>query len=100
MRLARVLGCRLGLHPRGWRAPLSPASQGGASGTGWGLLAGGGVGVPAGRQSVGLVLDLYGDTRQGVGVLPAVVCAEQELSGSGKYDAYIGLRAAPVAQVQ
>src|SRR5216683_7882229 len=62
--------------------------------------AAGGLGGLARGQAVGLVLDLRGDARQCLAVLPPVVCAEQKFSPSREHDAYVRLSATTVAQVQ
>src|SRR5690242_7981895 len=62
-------------------------------------LPAGGLGL-AGVQPVALVLDLRGDTRQRLAVLPPVVRAEQQFSPSREHDAHVCLGATTVAQVQ
>ena len=52
------------------------------------------------RQAVGLVLDLGGDARERLAVLPRVMRAEQKLSPAWEHDAHVRLGAASVAQVQ
>jgi hypothetical protein len=51
------------------------------------------------RKPFCLVLDLYSDLGERLGVLPAVVSAEKQLPGTGEHNAYVRLGAAPVAYV-
>jgi len=50
-----------------------------------------------GRQALRLVLNVNGDLRQRGGVLPAMVCAEEQFSGIGQQDADVRLGTAAIA---
>ncbi len=50
-------------------------------------------------QPVGLILDLDSDLGQRVRVLAAMVGAKKQLTSTGKHNAHVGLRTAPVAEI-
>ena len=83
---SRMLGC--GLRPRNDSAPHILMTEGPIS-----------IAIEALGDAFGLVVNLERDLLQLVGVLAAVVDAEQQLKAVGHDDADVGLCPAPIAPI-